>query len=156
MTDTVVASLGPKCGDNDGRNQRGEPCASTLNLSEVNGRCLFHDESRADELRRIRAAGGAASAQVKRAERIARESSYPEGLPPPPQTIADAMRYASWAVDAVSKGPDGGGIDVRRAREITGLLREFRGAAEKAVLELRVRELEKALRDAKRELERQG
>ncbi len=27
MTDTVVASLGPRCGDNDGRNQRGEPCA---------------------------------------------------------------------------------------------------------------------------------
>jgi hypothetical protein len=62
------------------------------------------------------------------------------------------MRYASWAVDAVAKGPDGGGIDVRRAREITGLLREFRGAAEKAELVARVKELEVELRRYKRKV----
>lgn len=136
----------PRCGHSGGVNANGEPCGALLGLSPITGLCRIHDPATAEEARHERLAGGAAAAETHRAKRIARESNRPEGLPPPPQTIEDVPPYASWAVDAVAKGPDGGGIDVRRAREITGLLKEFRSAVEKAELARQLRELQKELK----------
>lgn len=139
------------CGDAGGVREDGEPCGVVVGLGP-DGMCIFHSPDRAEEARLMRVAGAHAATAAKLRSRAEREATWPDGLPPPPKTIDDAKRYAAWAVDAVAKGPGAGGIDGRTAREIAGLLREFRSSAEKAELSNRVQELEAALRKAKREL----
>ena len=141
---------GPTCGDRGGKTKKGTPCSAFRNLDPVSGLCMWHDESRGPEREANQRAAQAGS------EAKVRATARPKGLPPPPQTIEDARAYASWCVDAVARGPADGGIDVRRAHEITGLLREFRGAAEKAELVGRVKALEAELRKYQKKQHRRG
>lgn len=130
MKGAVAKPLGLTCGENGGVNVSGAPCGVQLGLGEVSGLCAVHDMGRQIE----------AKAQQEASKRMS------VTLPPAPQTIADAKNYASWAIDAVAKGPAAGGIDVKRAREITGLLRQFQSSAHEAELASRIKQLEAQLR----------
>ena len=133
MTGAAAKPLGPTCGANGGTKVHGGPCSSQLGLGELSGLCAVHDPQRAIE----------AKAQQEAMKRLG------VTLPPAPQTIADAKDYASWAIDAVAKGPHAGGIDVKRAREIGCLLRQFQSSCHEAELAARIKTLETELRQFK-------
>ena len=130
------------CGDAGGIKTDGMPCGSKLNLSPENGRCLFHDESRAAEARETSQAGGRASAVAKRARRTA----DPDDVPAPPKTLEDAVRWSSWAMHAVACGR----IDARTGHEIGYLVNAFKAAVEKRDLERQIQELRAELAAAQK------
>ncbi len=144
MTEAARQPVHPvqTCGQHGGVTVSGQPCGAQLGLGETTGLCAAHDPGRAKEMNAQREA-------TKRMTREELEATYPKDLPPPPQTIEDAKRYASWTVDAVARGPAAGGIDVKRAREITGLLRQFQSSAHEAELAARIKTLEGQLRKYK-------
>lgn len=133
----------PTCGESGGRTRAGKACGVTLNLSDVNGLCLQHDPMRRDELYAVRVAGSKARALKIQKEKAA----LPEGVPPKPRTLKDAIQWASWATHSVATGE----IDVRVAHEIAVLVREFRMALEKRALEEQVEELKKELAAARKQ-----
>src|SRR5688572_9242464 len=128
-----MSELMRTCGDAGGVTRLGLPCRSVLNLSTETGRCVQHDPTREQVRRTIVSAGGKAAAQARRSARAA----LPARVPKAPKTIADAERFASWLTYAVTTGV----IDARTAHEAAVCLREFRGASEKRILELEIKEL---------------
>jgi len=135
-------SSGRTCGDNGGTTRAGMPCRASLNLSPVSGLCIQHDPDRADSARAVRVAGGQASGTKRRLAKAA----LPDGVPKAPKTIEDAENFASWLTHAVCVGE----IDARTAHEAAVCLREFRGAAEKRIMEREIKALRKELAEAKR------
>jgi hypothetical protein len=121
----------------------GSRCGATLGLA-ANGLCLHHDPDRAERALEVVRAGGAASGLRRRADREGRREQLPRGMPRRrPRTLDDALRWASWATYAVACGD----IDVRRAREVAGLVKEFRSTLER-------RDMAREVADLRAELER--
>ena len=132
------------CGDSGGVTKTGLPCRCTLNLSPVTGRCLQHDETRMAERAAMRSAGGTATSASRRLAKAA----DPATVPPAPKTIEDAEKFASWLTFTVCSG----GIDARTAHEAAVCLREFRGAAEKRIMEREIKALRAELAAAREEV----
>lgn len=137
------------CGQHGGVSTNGQPCGAQLGLGEHSGLCIWHDPGRAKEMLAQREAS-------KRMTREEQEATFPKDLPPPPQTIADAVRYASWCVDSVARGVLAGGIDPKRAREVITGLRQFQSAAHEAELAARIKSLESQLRAYKAKAAKKG
>jgi len=131
------------CGDAGGITKAGAPCRTTMNLSATTGRCVQHDPERAAERAAMQSAGGTAAKVAK----VRAKAADPSTVPNAPQTIEDAERFASWLTHAVCVG----GIDARTAHEAAVCLREFRGAAEKRIMEREIKALRAELAAAKRE-----
>ncbi len=119
----------------------GTACRTTLGISP-DGFCLFHDPARAEQKKAVAAAGGRARGKNMRVAKAA----DPALVPKAPKTIEDAEKFASWLTHAVCTG----GIDARTAHEAAVCLREFRGAAEKRIMEREIKALRKELADAKK------
>lgn len=105
-------------------------------LLDGSGLCAMHAPHLAEKMRRARTRGGRAAGPRRRpAERI--QVALPEEAPPPPQTLEDAVRWASWATHAVTTGR----IHPKVAGEVARLLKEFRAALEKRAIEGELDEL---------------
>ncbi len=141
MTESEDREIIRTCGDAGGRTAKGTPCRSHMNLGEA-GLCLFHDPLRKHLAKAAQAAGGRARGEAMRRERAA----LPADVPRAPRTLEDAEKVASWITHAVLIGE----IDVRVAEAATKAVRQFQLSVEKRTLQDRVRELEKALREARR------
>ena len=89
----------------------GTRCRQGSSLNN-DGLCLFHDPARKREAQAARKRGAKASAKAKMAQRIKTVDACE--APPKPETIADCVAYASWALGAVTTGA----IDSRTAHEI--------------------------------------
>ena len=129
------------CGQAGGVNAKGEPCSSTLGLGAT-GLCVVHDPARADKAAATRSAGGRAAAAKKREAATAR----PADCPAAPRTLADAVRWSSWAMLAVATGD----IDARTGHEIGYLVNAFKAAVEKRDLERQIEELRAELAEARK------
>jgi hypothetical protein len=126
------------------------PCRSALGLSETTGLCPHHDPERAEEMRLVRAAGSRASSDIARLARRIRESVAPANLPSfPPNSLARLSLWHQWTATAVATGE----LEAKTAREITLSLKELRPVLLAVGMERRVKELEAALKKARRELE---
>ncbi|HLA88892.1 MAG TPA: hypothetical protein VJL28_00490 [Gemmatimonadaceae bacterium] len=121
----------------------GAPCRCVMNLSPATGLCLMHDPARVAERRAVRSAGGDASKVAK----VKAKAADPATVPKAPKTIEDAERFASWLTFTVCSG----GIDARTAHEAAVCLREFRGAAEKRIMEREIKALRAEIAEAKRQ-----
>jgi len=75
------------------------------------------------------------------------KAADPATVPKAPKTIEDAERFASWLTFTVCSG----GIDARTAHEAAVCLREFRGAAEKRIMEREIKALRAEIAEAKRQ-----
>ena len=115
----------------------GSPCKISNALS-ADGRCIWHDPERKARAAELRSRGGKARAQ--RYIRTVEEGDTPGPL----VSMQDAVRWASWTAQSAATGQ----LDARTAHELVAALREFRGSLEKAELEGRVKELERALKEA--------
>jgi hypothetical protein len=111
-----------------------------MNLSTVNGRCIQHDDTRAEERAAMRAAGGTATGAARQRSKAADPSNAPKA----PRTLDDAVRIASWITRAVLIGD----IDVRVAEAATKAVRQFQLGEEKADLLRRIATLEAQLKTA--------
>ena len=78
-------------------------------------------------------AGQRASTAAKRKAKAAE----PEGVPPAPKTLADAVRWSSWAMHAVATGR----LDARSGHEIGYLVNAFMSSVDRRTLQRRVEEL---------------
>ena len=137
------------CGSNGGKNERGEPCGTAMNLSPTSGLCVHHDPARVDEARALYKTGAAAAARATHLRRIERQVTTPDNMPrEEPDTLARLARWHRWVVRAVATGL----VDARTAREITGSLKELRPVLVQIGLEKRVKELEAELRKYKKRL----
>jgi len=116
----------------------GSRCQIQSGLSE-RGLCLWHDEHRKVEAARARRRGGVTAGRRKRENRI--RTVEAGQAPPPPESLEDAVEWASWATHAVATGL----IDSRTAHEVGYLLNALRGALEKAHIAEEVRELREQL-----------
>ncbi len=76
----------------------------------------------------------------------------PEEAPPPPEALEDVAVWLRWLTVAVVTGR----VDARTAHEATVALKELRPTLEKIDLDRRVKELEKQLKQARKEIERRG
>ncbi len=131
-----------RCGDSGGVNRTGEPCRSTLSLSPENGLCRVHDPARAKEVLEMRRAGARAQVEAKRRTK----ALLPEGVPPAPETLQDAVAWSSWAIRSVATGE----IDPRVGHEIGYLVNAFKAAVEKRDLLRELEELRAQLDEARR------
>ena len=85
----------------------GEQCGSDVGPGF--SRCIWHDPVRQEEARAARRRGAAATNAKKRPKyRTASKGSVPRR----PETIEDAIEWASWAVWAVATGE----VDARTAQ----------------------------------------
>lgn len=99
----------------------GGTCSTTFGLCDCHGECFAHSPCREEERQKARSRGGHATA--------AGEGSVPPGdVPPAPQTLGDAVRWAAWASRAVVAGD----VDTARANAAARLLKEFRQALERS------------------------
>ncbi len=130
-----------RCGDAGGKTAAGLPCRSPLGLGE-NGLCLSHDPERKAAAREVRAAGGRAAGESKRASR-----PVPNNVPPPPKTLDDAVKFASWLTHAVCVGT----LDARSAHEAGYSLNVFKAAVEKRDLQREIAQLRAELAAARKE-----
>lgn len=127
------------------------PCPNPIGLCRNCGHCRTHcdyapecdyDE---DEVRASRSKG------AKRKAEKARDSKYRTVLddeaPPPPESLEDAVQWASWATWAVATGK----IDGRTAHEVGYLLRAYMKSLDKVELGERVQELEEKIAELRRD-----
>jgi hypothetical protein len=121
----------------------GQPCRVTMGLSPITGHCIAHDLARRDEWTARRSAGGRASNEARKRER----RRLPARMPPRPETLADAVKYAAWLVWAVNVGE----IDARTCEASTKALRQFQLGEEKRALEEKIKQLRAELAEARRE-----
>ena len=144
MTDVAGAGGQPvqTCGQRGGVTVSGQPCQAMLGLGALTGLCTAHDPGRVQEMNAERKA----VAELSREELAA---TFPQDMPPPPETIEDAKHYASWCVAAVARGPAAGGIDLKRGHVIAVLLRQFQSSAHESELAARIKTLETELREFK-------
>jgi hypothetical protein len=135
------------CGDAGGVNGAGEPCSSRVLLES--GLCAHHDPDRRHEMKLVRAAGGRAKADIYRLQKRINETTAPENLPAfKPDTLERLAAWHQWASRAVAVGE----IDGRTGDSICRHLKELRPVLIATGMEARVKELEAALKKAKREL----
>lgn len=144
----AITKRAPTCGDSGGRNTAGEPCESQILLDS--GRCAHHDPERAEEMRLARAAGGRATAEIVRLSKRIKDTVAPANMPDGPDTLDDVAAWHRWTARSVACGE----IDGRTAGEITRALKELRPVLASIDMESRVKELEKQLKRARKELER--
>lgn len=130
------------CGDAGGIKKDGSPCGNFLNLSPESGRCLNHDEARANEAQQIRAEGGRAGGESKRGAMVALPSEVPDA----PKTLDDAADFASWLTRAVCIGT----LDARTAHESAYALNCFKAAVEKRDMQREIEQLRKQLDELKK------
>jgi hypothetical protein len=128
----------------------GTRCQQKVGLSPE-GYCIWHDPERQEEAQRRRQRGGevaGALAKVRgRSRRTVRVVPESEALPPP-ETMEDALKWASWATWAVTVGK----IDARTCHEIGYTLRAFLDGKKRAddwdrrvkELQAKIGELQKA------------
>jgi hypothetical protein len=96
----------------------GSRCKVDFGLSE-DGHCWHHDPAKAAARRRARERGGAVTASKSR--KLKMRTALEDEVPAAPQTVEDAIAWASWAVTAVATGK----IDARTGHEIGYVLRAF-------------------------------
>ena len=113
---------------------RGAPAAG--------GRRGARDRGRGAGRRALRGAGGRSAAVAKRMAKAAR----PAGVPPAPETLADAAAFASWLTRAITVGD----IDARTGHEAAYSLRAFQAMVEKRDLQREIAALREELKAAQR------
>ncbi len=80
----------------------GERCGQAV--AEPGDYCIWHDPDRKKEALAVRSLGGKRAARTNAARRkVAREDQVPSG---PPETAAEAQRFASWATLGRRGGAD--------------------------------------------------
>jgi len=129
----------------------GAHCQIASDLS-VDGFCLWHDPLRTTEAQAARVQGNAAgNASPKRAGNAgAIKTVTPELAPRAPETLDDAVQFASWLSHAVVVGL----IDARTCREAAYALGQFRFAVEKRDLVRDLRRLQDQVDGLKKRRER--
>ncbi len=130
------------CGDAGGRTLKGAPCGMHLNLNPESGLCLNHDPTRQAEALEMRVAG----AKARAAKLRKRKAAMPKDCPPAPKTLREAEAVASWITFAVLSGE----LDPKVAEAGVKSVRQFQLTIEKRTLQDRVKELERALREARK------
>lgn len=102
----------------------GEGCGVTGGLHEYEGelRCLWHDPRREEKARAARARGARRSNEKQRSGK-----PDPDEVPPPPETLEDALAWSAWAAWAAATGR----LDTARANAAARHLKEFRQALER-------------------------
>lgn len=139
------------CGDRGGVSKSGAPCGATLGLSETTGLCAAHDPERATSYRQMQARGGRTSTLLKRVLRAEQESVLPETLPTfEPDSLEHLSQWLQWTARAAATGE----LHHRTAAEITRALRELRPVLINLDLERRLKEAERLLARAQKELEK--
>lgn len=124
----------------------GEQCTVDFGLNPANGRCWHHDPERAKSRNRARAQGGRTTSSLQRA-RWSRTVS-PDEVMEEPQTVADAVRWASWLPRAIATGE----IDKATGREINSSLKTFVALHEMSHVEAEVAALRRDVEMLKRGL----
>lgn len=123
----------------------GEQCRSHIGLCDECGHCIAHCPHREETAQQARSKGG------KRKAEKARDSKYrtvsDDQAPPPPESLEDAVHWASWATWAVATGQ----IDGKTAHEVGYLLRAYMKSLDKVELGDRVEELEEKIARLRRE-----
>lgn len=139
---------GERCGH---PTKGGDPCPTPIALCSSCGRCRSHcryDEAcdyDAEDVRASRAKGAKRKAEKARDDGM--RTVMPDDAPPPPESLDDAVLWASWAIAAVATGR----IDGRTAHEVGYLLRAYMKGLDKAELGERVEELESKLAELRRQ-----
>lgn len=126
-----------------GRTRRGR-CTIRANLRVgEDGRplCIWHDPERKATASRMRRKGGRRHQlkELRRAQRV----------PPPPVTLDDAVRYASWITHAVATGA----LDARKGQIVVKAIEAFNRSF---ALAGKVRELEATVRELKKRLAKEA
>ncbi len=124
----------PQCkgADGEGNKADGTPCESPT-VDPETGFCSAHGPGASARMRERGRKGGEAFVRNVRRKGAAKADE----VPPAPETMADAARWASWVAFGVTTGkldPKIGDVAVRA-------IREFRSAHEKAELEAEVQRL---------------
>lgn len=132
----------PACKGADGKGNKadGTPCQSPY-VDPETGYCTAHGPGASADMRER----GRKGAEATRRKLKGRGTVKADDVPPPPETMADAARWASWIPFAVTTGkldPKIGDVAVRA-------IREFRGAFEKAGLEAEVKRLREEIAASK-------
>lgn len=126
----------------------GERCGVDFGLNPSTGLCFTHDPERRAEREEAWKRGGKTSGGHNKAKT---RTAHEEDAPAPPETVADAVRWASWATWAVSVGK----IDRGTGRDIGYLVRTFLKGLEKTAVADEVEEIRKMLRTLGRRVEEQ-
>lgn len=120
----------------------GERCGMA-NFDPATGLCVWHDPARKEQAAKMRHRGGKESGARVKARKPAVRVVSPEDAPKPPETLEDALAWASWAVWAVTTGT----IDARTGHEVGYILRGFMdGKKHLDRTDERVKELEATLK----------
>lgn len=105
----------------------GSPCSVEAPLY-ADGGCLWHSQDPEAKRKRAAARSNGGKASRKRTARTVDADAVPGG---PPETLEDAVAWASWATFAVATGQ----IDARTSQEIVRAAKETRLGLEKLHLE---------------------
>lgn len=132
-------------GNNTGRcgyeKDDGETCRVDFALCKCHGQCFHHAPCRQEERREARKRGGR-NAHAKDGARTVPSDE----APPPPETLEDAVVWASWATYAVATGR----IDARTGHEIGYLLRALQDGLKAVDVSERVEELREQVAELKK------
>lgn len=105
------------------KSEGGDPCQSWPACDDCD-RCWIHCPHVEEERAHARKKGGVNSRKTDNEDQVVPFGDAPE----PPETLDDAVRWASWAAMQVAVG----GLDTSRANSVARLLKEFRQALEKS------------------------
>ncbi|MDX2206040.1 MAG: hypothetical protein SFU57_00190 [Gemmatimonadales bacterium] len=122
---------------------KGTRCTQARNLQ--GGLCIWHDPHRADEIRTMRQKGQRGSVEkrsARRREKMAMLSETAGPMPPVGDSIPELTAWLQWALFAAGKG------EIAR-----GDLIAMTGTARTLLSAYNVRDLEKQLKAASKELE---
>lgn len=135
MSDSSSERCGYQKGD-------GELCRVDFALCDCHGQCFHHAPCCAEKRKEARKRGGKNAHGGKKGVR-----TVPVGdAPDPPESLEDAVVWASWATYAVATGQ----IDARTGHEIGYLIRALQDGLKAVDMEARVEELEERLKAAKK------
>lgn len=119
----------------------GEQCGMAAQINPSNGCCIWHDPEREDEAAKRRSKGGKNAARTRSG---LREEDLPAG---PPETAADARRWAAWTVWATASGL----VDSRTAHELGYTIRAYLKAYEKVDMSDELEELKDQVAELRRD-----
>lgn len=128
----------------------GDRCGVRIALNPRNGLCVWHDPERRGRASEMRAKGGRNTGRARRQSpaRPVRVVDVTETPGPPPETLEDALLWASWAVHAVATGK----MDAKTGHEVGFLLRAFLdGRRHLDKVDERIRKLQETLRKLQRD-----
>lgn len=117
----------------------GKTCTTDFGLCDCHGQCYTHSPCREDDRQEARSRGGVATARKNR------DVVPLEEAPAAPQTLEDAISWASWAATQVATGQ----LDTSRANSVARLLSEFRKLLEKS----EAREALELVKEMRREMQ---